>query len=142
MLGLFVSPRNDLFRYEEYIKVDEKRIITLRKRLGKASKLIRDDNFLPMFRNRQIRYKKEFEESVKIANKKRNPEHFFAVIWACRNIEDTLKMMRSIIYRAIEKARELQESIKRIKTEQDIKNNINPIGLTKIARMKQGLFKV
>ena len=51
-------------------------------------------------------------------------------------------MMRSIIYRAIEKARELQESIKRIKTEQDIKNNINPIGLTKIARMKQGLFKV
>lgn len=122
--------------------MDEKRIITLRKRLGKASKLIRDDNFLPMFRNRHIRYKKEFEESVKIASKKRNPEHFFAVIWACRNIEGTLRMMRSIIYRAIEKARELQESIKRIKTEQDIKNNINPIGLTKIARMKQGLFKV
>lgn len=122
--------------------MEEKRIITLRKRLGKASKLIRDDKFLPMFRNRQIRYKKEFEESVKIANKKRNPEHFFAVIWACRNIEDTLKMMRSIIYRAIEKARELQESIKRIKTEQDIKNNINPVGIAKITRMKQDLFKV
>lgn len=122
--------------------MDEKRIMTLRKRLGKASKLIKDDNFLPMFRNRQIRYKKEFEESVKIANKKRNPEHFFAVIWACRNIEDTLRMMRSIIYRAIEKARELQESIKRTKTEQDIKNNINPVGFAKIARMKQDLFRV
>ena len=122
--------------------MDKKRIMTLRKRLGKASKLIRDDNFLPMFRNRQIRFQKEFEESVKIASKKRNPEHFFASIWSCKNIEKTLKMMRSIIYRAIEKVRGLQESIKRIKTEQSIKNNINPIGLAKIARMKQGLFKV
>ena len=122
--------------------MDKKRIMTLRKRLGKASKLIKDDNFLPMFRNRQIRYKKEFEESIKVAAKKRNPERLFAKSWSCENIEKTLKMMRSIIYCAIEKARELQESIKRIKTEQDIKNNINPIGLTKIARMKQGLFKV
>ena len=104
--------------------MEEERIITLRKRLGKASKLIRDDNFLPMFRNRQIRFQKEFEESVKIARKKRNPEHFFAVIWACRNVEDTLRMMRSIIYRAIEKTRELQESIKRIKTEQSIKRKL------------------
>lgn len=116
--------------------------MTLRKRLGKASKLIRDDNFLPMFRNRQIRYKKEFEESVKIANKKRNPEHFFAKIWACENVEKTLKMMRSIIYRAIEKARELQESIKRIKTEQCIKRNLNPAGLKELSKMKRNIFMV
>lgn len=122
--------------------MEEKRIITLRKRLGKASKLIRDDNFLPMFRNRQIRFQKEFEESVKIASKKRNPEHFFAVIWACRNIEDTLRMMRSIIYRAIEKARELQESIKRIKTEQCIKRNLNPAGLKELSKMKRNIFRV
>ena len=122
--------------------MDKKRIMTLRKRLGKASKLIRDDNFLPMFRNRQIRFQKEFEESVKIASKKRNPEHFFAVIWACRNIEDTLRMMRSIIYRAIEKARELQESIKRIKTEQSIKRNLNPAGLKELSKMKRNIFRV
>lgn len=122
--------------------MDKKRIITLRKRLGKASKLIRDDNFLPMFRNRQIRFQKEFEESVKIASRKRNPEHFFAVIWACRNIEDTLRMMRSIIYRAIEKARELQESIKRIKTEQSIKRNLNPAGLKELSKMKRNIFRV
>lgn len=122
--------------------MEEKRIITLRKRLGKASKLIRDDNFLPMFRNRQIRFQKEFEESVKIASRKRNPEHFFAVIWACRNIEDTLRMMRSIIYRAIEKARELQESIKRIKTEQSIKRNLNPAGLKELSKMKRNIFMV
>lgn len=121
--------------------LDNKRISVMRARLGaRASKLIKDDKFLPMFRNRQIRYKKEFEESVKIANKKRNPEHFFAKIWSCENVEKTLKMMRSIIYCAIEKARELQESIKRIKTEQDIQANLNPIGLTQFAKMKHDLF--
>ena len=121
--------------------LDNKRISVMRARLGvRASKLIKDDKFLPMFRNRQIRYKKEFEESVKIANKKRNPEHFFAKIWSCENVEKTLKMMRSIIYCAIEKARELQESIKRVKTEQDIQANLNPIGLTQFAKMKHDLF--
>lgn len=121
--------------------LDNKRISVMRARLGvRASKLIKDDKFLPMFRNRQIRYKKEFEESVKLANKKRNPEHFFAKIWSCENVEKTLKMMRSIIYCAIEKARELQESIKRIKTEQDIQANLNPIGLTQFAKMKHDLF--
>lgn len=121
--------------------LDNKRISVMRARLGvRASKLIKDDKFLPMFRNRQIRYKKEFEESVKIANKKRNPEHFFAKIWSCENVKKTLKMMRSIIYCAIEKARELQESIKRIKTEQDIQANLNPIGLTQFAKMKHDLF--
>lgn len=123
--------------------LDNKRISVMRTRLGaRASKLIRDDRFLPMFRNRQLRYKKEFEESVKLANKKRNPEHFFAKIWACENVEKTLKMMRSIIYRAIEKARELQESIKRVKTEQDIQANINPIGLAQFAKMKHDLFGI
>ena len=121
--------------------LDNKRISVMRARLGvRVSKLIKDDKFLPMFRNRQIRYKKEFEESVKIANKKRNPEHFFAKIWSCENVEKTLKLMRSIIYCAIEKARELQESIKRIKTEQDIQANLNPIGLTQFAKMKHDLF--
>lgn len=113
----------------------------MRVRLGvRASRLIKDDKFLPMFRNRQIKYQREFEESVKIAEKKRNPEHFFASIWACKNIEKTLKLIRSVIYRAIEKVRELQESIKRIKTEQDIQANINPIGLAQFAKMKHDLF--
>lgn len=121
--------------------LDNKRISVMRKRLGvRASKLIKDDKFLPMFRNRQIKYQREFEESVKIAEKKRNPEHFFAKIWSCENIEKTLKLIRSVIYRAIEKARELQESIKRIKTEQDIQANINPIGLAQFAKMKHDLF--
>ena len=123
--------------------LNDKRISVMRARLGvRASKLIKDDKFLPMFRNRQIKYQREFEESVKIAEKKRNPEHFFARIWSCENIEKTLKMMRSIIYRAIEKARELQESIKRIKTEQSIKRNLNPVGLKELSKMKRNIFRV
>nr|DAX33195.1 MAG TPA: hypothetical protein [Caudoviricetes sp.] len=123
--------------------LDNKRISVMRARLGaRASRLIKDDNFLPMYRNRQIKYQREFEESVKIAEKKRNPEHFFAKIWSCENIEKTLKLIRSVIYRAIEKARELQESIKRIKTEQDIQANINPIGLAQFAKMKHDLFGI
>ena len=113
----------------------DKRIETLRNRLGKASELIVKDDFLPMFRNRQIHFKKEFEESVKLAKKKNNPEHFFASIWACKNVEKTLKMIRSIIQRAIEKAREYQVSIERLKAEEDIKNNYNPGGRAKLAKL-------
>ena len=108
----------------------------MRTRLGvRASKLIKDDKFLPMFRNRQIKYQREFEESVKIAEKKRNPEHFFASIWACKNIKKTLKLIRSIMYRVIEKVHELRESIKRAKREEDIKNNYNFSGRAKIVEL-------
>ena len=116
--------------------LNDKRISVMRIRLGvRASNLIKDDKFLPMFRNRQIKYQKEFEESVKIAEKKRNPEHFFAKIWSCKNLEKTLKLIRSIIYRTIEKVRELQESIKRTKREEDIKNNYNSSGRAKIVKL-------
>ena len=116
--------------------LNNKRVLVLKSRLGKrATKLIEDDKFLPMFRNRQIKYQKEFEESVKIAEKKRNPKHFFASIWACKNVEKTLKMIRSIIQRAIEKAREYQASIEKLKAEEDIKNNYNPGGRAKLAKL-------
>ena len=115
--------------------MSEKRIVTLRNRLGKASELIVDDDYLPMFRNRQIRFKKEFEESVKLAKKKRNPEHYFASIWSCKALKKTLEMIRKMIYRAIEKAREYQANIERMKTEEDIKNNYNSEGRARLAEM-------
>ena len=105
--------------------MSEKRIVTLRNRLGKASDLIENDDYLPMFRNRQIHFKKEFEESVKLAKKKRNPEHYFSSIWSCRALKKTLEMIRKMIYRAIEKAREYQTNIERVKAEEDIKSNYN-----------------
>ena len=115
--------------------MSEKRIVTLRNRLGKASDLIKNDDFLPMFRNRQIYFKKEFEESVKLAKKKRNPEHYFASIWSCKSLKKTLEMIRKMIYRAIEKAREYQANIERIKQETDIRANFNPEGRAKLAEI-------
>ena len=115
--------------------MSEKRIVTLRNRLGKASDLIKNDEFLPMFRNRQIRFKKEFEESVKLAKKKNNPEHYFASIWSCKALKKTLEMIRKMIYRAIEKAREYQANIERVKAEEDIKSNYNSEGRAKLVEM-------
>lgn len=115
--------------------MSEKRIETLRNRLGKASDLIKNDDYLPMFRNRQVSFKKEFEESVKLAKKKNNPEHYFASIWSCKALKKTLEMIRKMIYRAIEKAREYQANIERVKAEEDIKNNCNPEGRAKLIAM-------
>lgn len=115
--------------------MSEKRIVTLRNRLGKASDLVKNDDFLPMFRNRQIHFKKEFEESVKLAKKKRNPEHYFASIWSCKSLEKTLEMIRKMIYRAIEKAREYQANIEKVKQEADVKVNFNPEGRAKLIAM-------
>ena len=115
--------------------MSEKRIVTLRNRLGKASDLIENDDYLPMFRNRQIHFKKEFEESIKLTKKKRNPEHYFASIWSCKSLEKTLEMIRKIIYRAIEKAREYQVNIERAKQEADVKVNFNPEGRAKLVEM-------
>ena len=115
--------------------MSEKRIETLRNRLGKASDLVKNDEFLPMFRNRQIHFKKEFEESIKLAKKKNNPEHYFASIWSCKALKKTLEMIRKMIYRAIEKAREYQANIERIKQEADVKVNFNPEGRAKLTTM-------
>ena len=115
--------------------MSEKRIETLRNCLGKASKLIVEDDYLPMFRNRQIHFKKEFEESVKLAKKKRNPEHYFASIWSCKSLKKTLEMIRKMIYRAIEKAREYRANIERVKAEEDVKNNYNPEGRARLIAM-------
>lgn len=115
--------------------MSEKRIVTLRNRLGKASDLIENDDYLPMFRNRQIHFKKEFEESIKLAKKKNNPEHYFASIWSCKSLKKTLEMIRKMIYRAIEKAREYQANIERVKAEEDIKNSYNSEGHARLAGM-------
>jgi hypothetical protein len=115
--------------------MSEKRIVTLRNRLGKASDLIKNDEYLPMFRNRQIHFKKEFEESVKLVKKKNNPEHYFASIWSCKALKKTLEMIRKMIYRAIEKAREYQANIERVKAEEDVEANFNPEGRAKLLTM-------
>ena len=82
------------------ITIDERRIEKMQKKLGKATKLISDDKYLPMFRNRQINYEKEFEFSVKLAKKKRDPRKYFAFIWSRKNLSKTVDWLRKLIAQA------------------------------------------
>ena len=44
-------------------------------------------------------------------------------------------MIRRMIYHAIEKAREYQANIERVKAEEDVKNNYNPDGRARLIAM-------
>lgn len=123
--------------------VDDKRITTMRTRLGQASNLIDDDKFLPMFRNRQKEYPEEFKESLKIARKKKNPSHYFASIWSVKNLKQSLEWIRSIINRAKNKTLEKLHQREIIKREQNIKQNINAAGRAKLKSLiKSDLFTI
>ena len=77
--------------------LDQKRKDTIREKLGKSSELIKTDNFLPKFRNRQKNYPDEWKKSVEIARKKDNPEHYLAVVWAKDNIKKSLEWLKKLI---------------------------------------------
>lgn len=92
-----------------------RRIKTMRERLGKACDLIDNEQFLGVFRNRQINYEKEFDQSVKMvksmkkAGKIKNASHYFAKIWKKENIERTLKIVREFLNRQVSKLAEKRE---------------------------------
>lgn len=114
-------------------KDSDPRVKTLRKRLGKASDLITNDAYLPMFRNRQIRYPKEFEESLIQAARKKHPDRWFAKVWSCANILDSLKMLAKYVARRIaEHAKEVHDA----KVAKQLKR-INPAGLLKLTEIKK-----
>lgn len=94
------------------IKLDSQRVAAMRKSLGKiASTIIKDDQFLPLFRNRQKRFPEEFEESVKIAQKKKAPYRYLAKVWAKNNIEKSLKWLRGMLNRAAAKWQEARHAL-------------------------------
>lgn len=114
-------------------KDSDSRVKTLRKRLGKASDLITNDAYLPMFRNRQIRYPKEFEESLIQAARKKHPDRWFAKVWSCANMLDSLKMLAKYVARRIaEHAKEVHDA----KVAKQLKR-INPAGLLKLTEIKK-----
>ena len=92
-----------------------RRIKTMRERLGKACDLIDNDQFLGVFRNRQINYEKEFNQSAKMvksmkkAGKIKNAKHYFAKIWKKENINKTLKIVREFLNRQVSKLAEKRE---------------------------------
>lgn len=111
------------------ITIDERRIEKMQKKLGKATKLISDEKYLPMFRNRQINYEKEFEFSVKLAKKKRDPRKYFAFIWSRKNLSKTVDWLRKLIAQAKERhAQQMNEQLE---------SPINTENLHKLTEMKR-----
>lgn len=121
--------------------LDQNRKNKIRERLGEASELIKSDNFLPKFRNRQKNYPDEWDKSVEIAKKKDNPEHYLAVVWARNNIKKSLEWLKKLINiarnkLAILKARKGQE------ISQDVGYEYNAKGRADYENMLGGLFNL
>lgn len=116
------------------ITIDERRIQKMQQRLGKATKLITDDRYLPMFRNRQINYAKEFDYSIKLANRKRNPRKYFAFIWSSANLAKTVDWLRKLIAQA--KAKAAEERHKQ-KMQEQTALSISVDGLNRLVQMKR-----
>lgn len=121
--------------------LDQNRKNKIRERLGEASELIKSDNFLPKFRNRQKNYPDEWDKSVEIAKKKDNPEHYLAVVWARNNIKKSLEWLKKLINiarnkLAILKARKAQE------ISQDVGYEYNAKGRADYENMLGGLFNL
>lgn len=116
------------------IIVDERRIKKMQQQLGKAIKLIADDRYLPMFRNRQLNYTKEFEYSVKLAKRKRDPRKYFAFIWSSKNLAKTVDWLRKLIARAKAKADKERHDQK---MQKQIALPINTDKLDKLMSMKR-----
>nr|DAX81340.1 MAG TPA: hypothetical protein [Caudoviricetes sp.] len=115
------------------ITIDERRVQKMQQRLGKATKLIADDRYLPMFRNRQINYAKEFDYSIKLAKRKRNPRKYFAFIWSSKNLAKTVDWLRKLIAQA--KAKAAAERHEQ-KMREQAALPIDIAGLEKLAAMK------
>ena len=128
--------------------LDQKRKDTIRKNLGKSSELIKTDNFLPKFRNRQKNYPDEWNKSVEIARKKDNPEHYLAVVWAKNNIKKSLEWLKKLINiarnkLAILKAKMDQKASQGLKLkDMDYEVEYDPEGRAKYESMLGGLFNL
>lgn len=128
--------------------LNDRRIQTMRSSLKEASDLIKTDNFLPKFRNRQKSYPDEWNKSVEIAKKKDNPEHYLAVVWAKNNIKRSLEWLKKLINitrnkLAILKAKMDQEASQGYRLQDlDYEVNYNPEGRAKYESMLGGLFNL
>ena len=128
--------------------LDQKRKDTIREKLGKSSELIKTDNFLPKFRNRQKNYPDEWNKSVEIARNKDNPEHYLAVVWAKNNVKKSLEWLKKLINiarnkLAVLKAKMDQKASQGLKLKDiDYEVDYNPEGRAKYESMLGGLFNI
>ena len=121
----------------------EKRNVTMKERLGKACDLIDNDQFLGVFRNRQINYEKEFNQSVRMvksmkkAGKIKDASHYFAKIWKKENIERTLKIVREFLNRQISRLAEKREQKRQNEEHNKVQQAFNSEGYARFQVIKR-----
>lgn len=125
------------------IKLDSHRVLVMRQRLGRASALIKNDRFLPMFRNRQKNHPEEFEQSVEqaLSGRVKNPSRWFAKIWAVSKIAETIDIMRTYINRAKSHLAEVRHQMMMEAQARKERAMINPQGLAKLANLRANLVQ-
>lgn len=86
----------------------------MRDRLGKeASDLIDSDQYLPMYRNRQIHYPELFAFSVKLAQKaKTSKSGYFARMWSSKELTKSIEWLTKLMNLAQSKAAEMVRDTK------------------------------
>ena len=125
------------------IKLDNWRVRVMRERLGKASALVDNDAYLPLFRNRQKNHPKEFEQSVEqaLSGRVKNPSRWFAKIWAVSKLAETIDIMRTYINRAKSRLAEARHQ-RMIEAQFEQERALtNPQGLVRLANLKAGLIQ-
>lgn len=95
------------------VKLTPKHIATMRERLGEYSELCDNDQYLPMFRNRQTHYPEQFAFAAKLARRKDNPARYFASLWGSKTLAKTLDWLQKLINLAQSKAAEALRSAKK-----------------------------
>lgn len=86
-----------------FLVITANRIRTMRQRLGKASELVNNDNYLPRARRVQMDCTaEEFDGICKLAKQADNPQHYFMKIISKAQIERTLDYVRRILKRPIQ----------------------------------------
>lgn len=125
------------------IKLDSHRVLVMRERLGRASALIKNDRFLPMFRNRQKNHPEEFEQSVEqaLSGRVKNPSRWFAKIWAVSKLAETIDIMRTYINRAKSHLAEIRHRMKMEAQAKKERALTNPQGLAKLANLRANLVQ-
>lgn len=117
--------------------VDNRRIATMRELLGEASDLIKDDAYLPMFRNRQKNNPEEFQKSIEIAKTKKDPVRYFSTMWSPKKFKQTLICLRGMINRIMSKIAELRHQASLRKEAERFKREYNVEGRSRLLKMYQ-----
>ena len=95
--------------------LNQKRINTMRKRLGSASDLVNNDSYLPRARRVQMDVTpEEFDGICRLARQADNPHHYFMRAIAKDRLESTLKHVRRILRRSVAVIRYVAKNIRNV----------------------------